>query len=140
MRADAAKRTLIGLGAVALLVLGIWWGGHPADLPSFLRDAFVANPHDRVIDEALSDIQSDWYRKTGRNALIDGAISGAVASLNDPYAEYQTPKQFNAFNNPLAAAVLRRRDRRRAGPRRPARLGRAFRRARGRAPGCTSAT
>ena len=100
MRAGAVKTTLIGLGTAAVLCLGIWWGGHPTDLPSFLRDAFVANPHDTVIDEALSDIQDDWYRPSARGGLIDGAIAGAVASLNDPYAQYQTPTQFNSFNNP----------------------------------------
>lgn len=100
MRAGAVKTTLTGLGTAAVLCLGIWWGGHPANLPSFLRNAFVANPHDVVIQEALSDIQNDWYRATGRGGLIDGAIAGAVASLNDPYAQYQTPAQFNSFNNP----------------------------------------
>src|SRR5579871_2395140 len=100
MRAGAVKTTLIGLGVLVVLCVGIYWGGHPSDLPSFLRDAFVANPHDTVIDEALSDIQNDWYRPTGRAGLINGAITGAVASLNDPYAQYQTPGQFNSFNNP----------------------------------------
>ncbi len=100
MRAGAAKTTLTGLGTAAVLCLGIWWGGHPSDLPSFLRDAFVANPHDVVIQEALSDIQHDWYRPLGRGGLIDGAIAGAVSSLGDPYAQYQTPQQFNSFNNP----------------------------------------
>ena len=100
MRAGALKTTLIGLGAVAVLCLGIWWGGHPARLPTFLRNAFVANPHDAVIDEALSDIQNDWYRPTGRGPLINAAIAGAVASLGDPYAVYQTPQAFNSFNNP----------------------------------------
>jgi len=100
MRAGALKTTLIGLGTAAVLCLGIWWGGHPTDLPSFLRNAFVANPHDVVIEEALSDIQDDWYRTTGRGGLINGAIAGAVASLNDPYAQYETPAQFNSFNNP----------------------------------------
>src|SRR5579862_8148550 len=100
MRAGALKTTLIGLGALAVLCLGIWWGGHPTQLPTFLRNAFVANPHDAVIQEALSDIQDDWYRPTSRGPLINGAIAGAVASLGDPYAQYQTPQAFNSFNNP----------------------------------------
>ena len=100
MRAGALKTTLIGLGAVAVLCLGIWWGGHPTQLPTFLRNAFVANPHDAVIEEALSDIQDDWYRPTSRGPLINAAIAGAVASLGDPYALYQTPQAYNSFNNP----------------------------------------
>ena len=66
--------------------LGIWWGGHPSDLPGFLRSAFVANPHDTIISEALSDIQQNDFRPVGRTGLINGAIAGAVASLGDPYA------------------------------------------------------
>src|SRR5579871_5437087 len=100
MGAEAVKRTLVGLGTIGVLCLGMWWGGHPSDLPPFLREAFVANPHDTVIDEALSDIQGDWYRPTGRTGLIDGAIAGAVASLNDPYAQYETPKEYSSFQNP----------------------------------------
>jgi len=38
-----ATRAINTLGLLAVLVLGIWWGGHPGDLPSFLRSAFVAN-------------------------------------------------------------------------------------------------
>ena len=95
-----AKSTLKLLGVLAVLVVGIWWGGHPADLPGFLRSGFVANPHDAVISEALSDIQHDYFHPLSRNGLINGSIAGAVASLHDPYAAYDSPAQFSAFNNP----------------------------------------
>jgi len=100
MRAMLTKRALAVLVPLALLCLGLWWGGHPSDMPSFLRSAFVANAHDVVIDEALSDIQSDYFHPVGRSGLVNGAIAGAVASLADPYAEYQTPHEYNDFNNP----------------------------------------
>jgi carboxyl-terminal processing protease len=100
MNASVTKRTLAALGVLLALCLGLWWGGHPSQLPSFLRSVFVANPHDVVIDEALSDIQADYYRPVGRGGLINGAVAGAVASLADPYASYETPQQFNSFNNP----------------------------------------
>jgi len=100
INAAAMKWVLGVLGALALLCFGLWWGGHPGDMPSFLRSAFVSNPHDVVIDEALSDIQQDYFRPVGRGGLIDGAIAGAVASLNDPYATYDTPTQYSNFNSP----------------------------------------
>ncbi len=100
MNANITKRVLIALAALAVLCVGLWWGGHPSDMPSFLRSAFVANPHDVIIDEALSDIQHDYFRPVGRNGLINAAIEGAVASLGDPYAQYQTPQALNSFNNP----------------------------------------
>src|SRR6185437_13736990 len=102
MKPTVWKTALAAVGALALLCVGLWWGGHPSDMPSFLRSAFVSNPHDVVIDEALSDIQRDFFKPVGRTGLIDGAIQGAVASLHDPYARYQTPHEYNDFNNPPA--------------------------------------
>ena len=79
------------------------WGGHPADLPPFLRSAFVANPHDTVDRQALSDIQHDYFHAVGREqARSTARSSGAVASLEDPYADYQTPAEFHSFSNPPA--------------------------------------
>ncbi len=95
-----ANSTIKALGVLVVLALGIWWGGHPTDLPGFLRSAFVANQHDVVISEALSDIQHDYYRPVARGKLIDGSIAGAVASLGDPYAAYKSPSSYSAFNNP----------------------------------------
>jgi carboxyl-terminal processing protease len=97
MKATSAIKTL---GVLAVLAIGIWWGGHPGDLPGFLRDVFVANPHDAVISEALDDIQHDYFHPVSRSALVNGSIAGAVASLNDPYAQYETPVSYNAFDNP----------------------------------------
>ncbi len=94
-------RSMVKLLAVALvLCLGIWWGGHPSELPGFLRSAFVANSHDTVISEALSDIQHDYVHPIARRGLINGSIAGAIASLGDPYANYETPSQYSAFNHP----------------------------------------
>ena len=98
MKATGAIKTL---GVLVVLCLGLWWGGHPGDLPGFLRSAFVANPHDAVISEALSDIQHDYYHQVSRSRLLDSSIAGAVASLNDPYALYQTPSDYKAFNHPV---------------------------------------
>jgi carboxyl-terminal processing protease len=95
-----AHSTIKVLGVLVVLAVGIWWGGHPSDLPSVLRSAFVANPHDTVISEALSDIQRDYFHPVSRSGLINGSIAGAVASLGDPYAAYDTPSDFTAFNNP----------------------------------------
>src|SRR5579863_1396934 len=64
------------VAVLIVLVVGIWWGGHPNDLPGF--------------------------RRGGRGGLINGAITGAVASLGDPYATYETPAEFNSFNHPTS--------------------------------------
>jgi len=93
------------LAAVAVVCAGIWWGGHPAQMPGFLRSVFVANSGDTVISEALSDIQHDYFHPVSRAGLINGSLAGAVASLDDPYATYDTPSVFHSFNNPKPQQV-----------------------------------
>jgi carboxyl-terminal processing protease len=84
-----------------LLVVGVWLGGHPEDLPGFARgSAFEKNHQTRVVDEALARIASDYYRPIGKSQLANSSISGAVASLNDRFSHYLTPKEFHEFDSP----------------------------------------
>jgi carboxyl-terminal processing protease len=83
-----------------LLVLGIWLGGHPEDLPRFVRSAFEANHQTQVVDEAIARISSDYYRPIGKGQLADASIAGAVASLGDRFSHYLSPKEFREFNAP----------------------------------------
>jgi carboxyl-terminal processing protease len=98
------QRPLTAVLAVALpvllLILGIWLGGHPEDLPSFARSAFVADHATRVVDEAINRIASDYYRPVSKGRLADASVAGAVASLNDRFSHYLTPKEFREFNQP----------------------------------------
>ena len=98
------RRPLLTVLAVALpgllLILGIWLGGHPEDLPSFARSAFVADHATRVVDEAINRIASDYYRPVSKGRLADASVAGAVASLNDRFSHYLTPKEFREFNQP----------------------------------------
>jgi carboxyl-terminal processing protease len=97
MQAQTQKIAIAAVAAAVLLIAGIWWGGHPGDLPGPLRSALVANQRSSAIDQALADIQSQYYRRLGTDGLQDGAITGAVATLGDPYASYQTPEQYSQF-------------------------------------------
>jgi len=83
--------------AVLLLVAGIWWGGHPSDLPSALRSALTANNHLSAVDQALADIEQSYFRRLPASGLENSAITGAVATLGDPYATYQTPAEYRHF-------------------------------------------
>jgi carboxyl-terminal processing protease len=84
-----------------LLVVGIWLGGHPEDLPKFARGStFEANQQTQVVDEALARISSDYYRPIPKSQLANTSIAGAVASLNDRFSHYLTPKEFHEFDSP----------------------------------------
>jgi len=97
MHANTKQISIAAVTAVLLLFLGIWWGGHPGDLPAPLRDALVSNPHGSTVDQALADVQAQYYRRLGAARLENAAITGAVATLDDPYATYQTPAEYRQF-------------------------------------------
>ena len=83
-----------------LLVLGVWWGGHPEDLPSFARSGLVAHAETRVVDEALERISADYYRPVGIGSLSNASLSGAVASLHDRFSHYLSPSELREFDSP----------------------------------------
>lgn len=86
---------------LALLALGLWLGGHPNDLPGFVRNTFVAS-HDetKVVDEAIETIRKDYYRPVRSHSLTSASISGMISSLHDPYSEYLGPTAFKGFDSP----------------------------------------
>jgi carboxyl-terminal processing protease len=101
--APRRRQPLLAALAIALpvlLVLGVYLGGHPEDLPSFARPAFLAHEETRALNEAIDRISSDYYRPVAKSRLANGSIAGAVASLNDRFSHYLTPAQFREFNAP----------------------------------------
>jgi carboxyl-terminal processing protease len=91
---------LLAIMLPILLVVGLWLGGHPEDLPGFVRNAFVADQQTRVVDEALQRIASDYYRPIPKRDLSNASIAGAVASLHDRFSHYLTPSEFREFDAP----------------------------------------
>jgi carboxyl-terminal processing protease len=88
------------LAVLGLLALGLWFGGHPEDLPGFLRSAFVSSPKTAVVDEAIQRIADDYYRPIPTSKLDDASISGVVASLGDRFSHYLTPSEYHEFTAP----------------------------------------
>jgi carboxyl-terminal processing protease len=83
-----------------LLVLGVWWGGHPEDLPSFARSGLEAHAETRVVNEAIERISSDYYRPVSTDSLSNASVAGAVASLHDRFSHYLSPTEFREFDSP----------------------------------------
>ncbi len=99
-RPTRTPRTVsIIVAAIAVLLIGIWLGGHPSWLPSPLRSTLVANSNARLVNEALDLLARDYYRPINRTQLIDKGLAGAVASLNDPYSHYFSRTDYQAFLN-----------------------------------------
>jgi carboxyl-terminal processing protease len=94
------RRSLTPFLAVALpivLVLGVWLGGHPENLPGFARDALVSDSDGRTYEEAIDAIADNYYREVNRDELLDESLDGAVKSLDDRFSAYFDPKQYGEF-------------------------------------------
>jgi carboxyl-terminal processing protease len=81
----------------AMLVAGIWLGGHPAGLPEPVRDALVDETDGRVYEQAIDTLQRDYYRKVDRKQLLDQSLDQAVRSLDDRFSNYFAPRDYADF-------------------------------------------
>jgi carboxyl-terminal processing protease len=77
----------------AVLLLGIWLGGHPGAVPGPLRSALVADEV-RTLHAALDIIERDYYRAVDRRELVDDGLEGAVAQLHDRFSRYLNPADY----------------------------------------------
>jgi carboxyl-terminal processing protease len=85
---------------LVVLVIGLWFGGHPSWLPGPVRSVFVSqSSQDRLVNQVLGLLSNDYYRKVDRTALVNQGLTAAVASLNDPYSHYYSPSDYQSFQN-----------------------------------------
>jgi len=85
------------LAALALLALGVWLGGHPSWMPGGLRHAFVQRSEGGYMQRVLDLVARDYYREVNISKLVNAGLSGAVASLDDPYSHYYSPATYRSF-------------------------------------------
>jgi carboxyl-terminal processing protease len=82
-----------------LLVAGIWLGGHPQALPGPVRDTLVADSQGRLYDEAVGIIERDYYRPVDQGSLLNRSLDSAVASLDDRFSNYFSPRDYRDFED-----------------------------------------
>ena len=102
MSARAAVAYAVSL--VAVLVLGLWLGGHPAKLPAFVRDNVVDSPAS-LSAEAAELIEDNYYRPVGGTELGNASLQGMVRELRkrhgDRFSEYFSPENLEGFNQAI---------------------------------------
>ena len=79
------------------LLLGVWLGGHPGNLPGFARDALVGDSEGRIYDEALDTIAENYYRPVDKGELLDQGLTAGIESLDDRFSAYFDPKAYEEF-------------------------------------------
>jgi carboxyl-terminal processing protease len=99
--------TRIGIAALAAacalagLVTGLWFGGHPKNLPDPLRDAFVQD--DRALRaEIIDTIEDNYYKPVDGKRLDESSLKGIVSALHDPYSHYFTPKETKQIDETIS--------------------------------------
>jgi carboxyl-terminal processing protease len=96
-----SRGVLALVSAVVALVVGLWLGGHPGDLPGPVRDVFVQE--DRALRAELIDsIEDNYYKPVHEGRLDDASLKGIVESLGDPYSHYLTPKEARQFTEDVS--------------------------------------
>ena len=99
-----AKTVAAIAGALLLLLLGVWWGGHPEKLPGPLRDAFVND--DRALRAELEDsIQDSFYKPVKQSEIDNGSLKGIVDGLGDQFSQYLTPDETREFRQTVAGEL-----------------------------------
>jgi carboxyl-terminal processing protease len=99
-RARSPRRWLLLAVGIVVLLIGVWFGGHPSWLPSPVRSAFVDDSSGTpVVDQVLNLLQRNYYRPVDRNQLINKGLAAAVASLDDPYSHYFDPPDYRSFED-----------------------------------------
>jgi carboxyl-terminal processing protease len=100
-------RRIAALAVAAALVLcaGIWLGGHPAQLPEFLRDRLVGDAAG-LTAEATELIEGNYYRPVGSGELTDASLRGMVRELrrrhDDRFSDYLSPEALARFNEAIS--------------------------------------
>jgi carboxyl-terminal processing protease len=96
-----SRGVLALVSAVIALAVGLWLGGHPADLPGPIRDAFVQE--DRALRaEIIDSIEDNFYKPVRESRLDDASLKGIVESLDDPYSSYLTAKEARQFDEDVS--------------------------------------
>jgi carboxyl-terminal processing protease len=102
VRARGALAYAVGL--VALLCAGLWLGGHPAELPEFIRGTFVGSSGG-LTAEASELIEDSYYRPVGETELGNASLQGMVRELRkrhgDRFSEYFSPESLESFNQAI---------------------------------------
>jgi len=93
-----------GVALVALLVVGIWLGGHPSKLPGFAREAFTEEPTS-LVGEASEIIKDNYFRTVGNTELGNASLQGMVRELRkrhkDRFSDYFSPESLEGFNTQI---------------------------------------
>jgi len=89
------------------MLLGLWAGGHPDNMPDFLQEIFVADDSQQqsVSDQAADLIQQSYFRETEADQVQNSSVDGMIRQLRhryrDRFSHYFTPEQNQQLSESL---------------------------------------
>ncbi len=99
-----ARSLALTAALLAMLAAGLWMGGHPAKMPTVLRDVFV-DSSGGLTAEATELIEGNYYRSVSRDELIDSSLRGMVRGLrrhyHDRFSDYFSPTMVKRFDEEI---------------------------------------
>jgi carboxyl-terminal processing protease len=90
------SKVIAALVAVAMLCVGLYLGGHPADLPEPVREVFV-DDSTSLQAEARDTIQDNFTKAVSDKQLDDASVRGMVRSLRSRFSHYFTKRENELF-------------------------------------------
>jgi carboxyl-terminal processing protease len=87
-----------GLGAV-LTLGGLWLSGYPIGIN-------LAQPGFQKLFSTYHLLSADYYKQVPESSLLDGAVSGMVQSLGDPFTDYFSPADAKQFQSALSSTMV----------------------------------
>jgi carboxyl-terminal processing protease len=102
----SAGRIVAGTAILlATLAAGVWLGGHPAELPQPVREAFVSDTGGVTV-EAGELIEDNYFREVSPQELSDASLQGMTRGLrrryDDRFSEYLSPEVLKRFNEAIS--------------------------------------
>jgi carboxyl-terminal processing protease len=101
---SAGRTAALAAALIAVLAAGLWLGGHPANLPPVLRDAFV-DESGGLTAEASQLIEDNYFRSVSEPDLIDSSLRGMVRGLreryDDRFSEYLSAETLRLFREAI---------------------------------------
>ncbi|KRL04366.1 S41 family peptidase [Liquorilactobacillus oeni] len=93
--------TLVITAFIALLIGG---AGVFAFMNQRLQAAVQTNRSMGKIEAVYSALYSNYYKKVSRQKLENGALSGMVNALGDPFSEYMSKTETESLNNTISSS------------------------------------
>jgi carboxyl-terminal processing protease len=99
------RAAALAAALIAALCAGLWLGGHPAELPRPLQEAFVGDAT-ALNAEAISVIEDNYFRRVGTKELGNASVDGMVRSIRrryrDRFSHYFSPENLARFNESIS--------------------------------------